>query len=144
MVPMKMKNLSLENYRNKNRRCEPDGYNCKLCKDVSKLGSVSLDWLWDIGLTVRIHKFCLISIARKYGSDCSRVKNGYRVNDDDNWLTNVNDIALVSVMLPSGLFHGLFLCFFCLFWVGNYRLFRHTPFAFNLFLTSVNSLFALI
>ena len=43
MVPMKMKNLSLENYRNKNRRCEPDGYNCKLCKDVSKLGYVSLD-----------------------------------------------------------------------------------------------------
>ena len=155
MVPMKMKNLSVENYRNKNRRCEPDGYNCKLCKDVSKLGYVYLDWLWDIGLTVRIHKFCLILIARKYlywhlsarsqhGGDCSRVKNEYRVNDDDNWLTNVNDIALVSVMLPSGLFHGLFLCFFCLFWVGNYRLFRHTPFAFNLFLTSVNSLFALI
>ena len=68
MVPMEMKNLkSLEDFRNKIRRWEPDGCDCKLCKDsVSNLRYVSLVWLWDTGLTVRIRKFCLISSAKKY------------------------------------------------------------------------------
>ena len=44
MVPMQMKDLkNLEDFKNKTRRCEPDGCELKLCKDfVSNLGSVSL------------------------------------------------------------------------------------------------------
>ena len=44
MVPMKMKTLkSLEDFKNKIRKWEPDGCDCKLCKDfVSNLGYVSL------------------------------------------------------------------------------------------------------
>ena len=43
MVPMEMKNLkSLEDFKNKIRKLEPDGGGCKLCKDfVSNLGYVS-------------------------------------------------------------------------------------------------------
>ena len=43
MVPMEMKNLkSLEDFKNKIRKLEPDGGDCKLCKDfVSNLGYVS-------------------------------------------------------------------------------------------------------
>ena len=68
MVPIEMKDLkSLEGFKNKIRKWEPDGCDCKLCKDfVSNLGYVSLVWLWDIHLTVRIRKFCLISSAKKY------------------------------------------------------------------------------
>ena len=68
MVPMEMKNLkSLEDFRNKIRRWEPEGCDCKLCNDfVSNLGYVSLLWPWDILLTVGIRKFCLISSAKKY------------------------------------------------------------------------------
>ena len=68
MVPMQMKDLkNLEDFKNKTRRCKPDGCELKLCKDfVSNLGSVSLVWLWDIRFTVRIRKFCLISSAKKY------------------------------------------------------------------------------
>ena len=68
MVPMQIRNLkSLEDFRNKIRRWEPDGCDCKLCKDfVLNLGYVNLVWLWDICFTVRICKFCLISSARKY------------------------------------------------------------------------------
>ena len=54
MVPMEIKILkSLEDFRNKIRR-------------NFVLGYVNLVWLWDIGLTVRIRKFCLISSAMKY------------------------------------------------------------------------------
>ena len=67
---MEMKNLkSLEDFKNKSRKSDvtDDWCDCKLRKDfVSNLGSVSLDWLWDIRLTVRIGKFCLISSAKKY------------------------------------------------------------------------------
>ena len=44
MIPMEMKNLkSLEDFRNKIRRWEPEGRDCKLCKDfVSNSGYVSL------------------------------------------------------------------------------------------------------
>ena len=44
MVPMEMKNLkSLEDFKNKIRKWEPDGCDCKLCKDfVSNLGYVNL------------------------------------------------------------------------------------------------------
>ena len=44
MVPMEMKNIqSLEDFKNKIRRWEPDGCDCKLCKDfMSHLGYVSL------------------------------------------------------------------------------------------------------
>ena len=44
MVPMEMKNLkSLEDFKNKIRKWDPDGCDCKLCKDfVSNLGYVSL------------------------------------------------------------------------------------------------------
>ena len=68
MVPMEMKNLkSLEDFKNKIRKWEPDGCDCKLCKDfLSNLGYVSLVRLWDIRLTVKIRKFCLISSANKY------------------------------------------------------------------------------
>ena len=68
MVPMEMKNLkSLEDFKNKIRKWEPDGCDCKLCKDfLSNLGYVSLVRLWDIRLTVEIRKFCLISSANKY------------------------------------------------------------------------------
>ena len=67
MVPVEMKNLrSLEDFKNKIRRWEPDGCDCKLCKEfVSNLGYVNLVWLWDIGLTVRIRKYGLISSATK-------------------------------------------------------------------------------
>ena len=67
MVPVEMKNLrSLEDFKNKIRRWEPDGCDCKLCKEfVSNLGYVNLVWLWDIGLTVRIRKYDLISSATK-------------------------------------------------------------------------------
>ena len=43
-VPMDMKNLkSLQDFKNKIRKWEPDGFDCKLCKDfVSSLGYVSL------------------------------------------------------------------------------------------------------
>ena len=65
---MEIKNLkNLEEFRNKIRRWEPDRCDCKLSKEfVSNLGHVSLVWLWDIDLTVRIRKFCLISSAKKY------------------------------------------------------------------------------
>ena len=44
-----------------------NGRDCKLCKDlVSSLGYVNLAWLWDMCLTVRIRKFCLISSGKKY------------------------------------------------------------------------------
>ena len=68
MVPMEMKNLkSLEDFKNKIRKWELDGCDCKLCKDfLSNLGYVSLVRLWDIRLTVKIRKFCLISSANKY------------------------------------------------------------------------------
>ena len=68
MVPMEMKNFkSLEDFRNKIRRWEPDGCDCKLYKySVANLRYVRLVWLWNIGLTVRISKFCLISSAKKY------------------------------------------------------------------------------
>ena len=67
MVPVEMKNLrSLKDFKNKIRRWEPDGCDCKLCKEfVSNLGYVNLVWLWDIGLTVRIRKYGLISSATK-------------------------------------------------------------------------------
>ena len=66
MVPMEMKNLSLEDFKNKIRRWKPDGCDCKLCKDfVSNLGYINLVWLWDTGLTVRIRKFGFILRARK-------------------------------------------------------------------------------
>ena len=44
MVPMEMKNLkSLEDFKNKIRKWEPHGCDCKLCKGfVSNLGYVSL------------------------------------------------------------------------------------------------------
>ena len=44
MVPVELKHLkSLEDFKNKIRRWEPDGCDCKLCKDfVSNLGYVSL------------------------------------------------------------------------------------------------------
>ena len=44
MVPMEMKNLkSLKDFKNKIKRLEPDGCDCKLCKDfMSNLGYVSL------------------------------------------------------------------------------------------------------
>ena len=52
--------------KSKIRRWELDGYDCKLWKDfVSNLGYVSLVWLWDTGLTVRIRKFDLVSSASK-------------------------------------------------------------------------------
>ena len=43
-VPMEMRNLkSFEDFKNKVRKWEPDGCDCKLCKDfVSNLGYVSL------------------------------------------------------------------------------------------------------
>ena len=43
-VPVELKHLkSLEDFKNKIRRWEPDGCDCKLCKDfVSNLGYVSL------------------------------------------------------------------------------------------------------
>ena len=68
MVSMEIRNLkSLEDFRKKIRRLEPDGCDCKFCEDfLSNLGYVNLVWLWDICLTVRIHKFYLISSARKY------------------------------------------------------------------------------
>ena len=68
MVSMEMKNLkSLEDFKKKIRKLEPDRCDCKPCKDfVSNLGYVSLVWLWDICLTVRIRKFCLILSAKKY------------------------------------------------------------------------------
>ena len=67
MFSMEMKNLkSLEHFKNKIRKREPDGRDCKLWKDfISNLGYVNLVWLWNIGLTVRIRKFGLISSARK-------------------------------------------------------------------------------
>ena len=142
MVPMEMKNLkSLKDFKNKIKRLEPDGCDCKLCKDfMSNLGYVSLVWLWYIRLTISILKFCLIWSAKKYllcrhlsawkskCGDCCGVWNDYGVND---WWqqNNVNDVALVSVLLTLGLFHGLSLCFFCWFWAVNFRLFRHAPFA---------------
>ena len=54
MVPVEMKNLrSLEDFKNKIRRWESDGCDCKPCKEfVSNLGYVNLVWLWDIGLTI--------------------------------------------------------------------------------------------
>ena len=66
MVSLEMKNFkSLEGFKNKIRRWEPDGCDCKLCKGfVSNLGYGSL--FWDIHLTVRIRKFCLISNAKIY------------------------------------------------------------------------------
>ena len=44
MILMEMKNLkNLEDFKNKIRRWEPDGSDCKLCKDfVSNLGYVNL------------------------------------------------------------------------------------------------------
>ena len=44
MVPMEIRNLkSLKGFRNKIRRWETDGCDCKLCKDfVSNLGHVNL------------------------------------------------------------------------------------------------------
>ena len=64
MVPIETKNLkSLEYLKKKNkiRRWEPDGCDCKLCKIfVSDLGYVNLVSLWDICLAVRMGKFCLI------------------------------------------------------------------------------------
>ena len=67
MFSMEMKNLKgLEDFKNKIRKWEPDGYDCKLCKDfISDLGYVNLVWLWNISLTVSISKFGLISSARK-------------------------------------------------------------------------------
>ena len=43
-VPVELKHLkNLEDFKNKIRRWEPDGCDCKLCKDfVSNLGYVSL------------------------------------------------------------------------------------------------------
>ena len=66
-VPMEMRNLkSLEDFKNKVRKWEPDGCDCKLCKDfVPNLGYVSFVWLWDIRLTVGRRKFCLNSSAKK-------------------------------------------------------------------------------
>ena len=48
MVSMEMKNLkSLEDFKKKIRKLEPDRCDCKPCKDfVSNLGYVSLVWLW--------------------------------------------------------------------------------------------------
>ena len=62
-----MKNLKgLEDFKNKIRKWQPDGCDCKLCKDfISNLGYVNLVWLWNIGLTVSIQKFGLISSVRK-------------------------------------------------------------------------------
>ena len=56
---MEMKNLkSLEDFKNKIRRWELDGFDCKLWKDiVSNSGFVNLVWRWDIRLTVMISKF---------------------------------------------------------------------------------------
>ena len=67
MVPMEMKNLkSFEDLKNKIRKWEPDGCDCKLCKDFeSNLGYVNLVCLWDIRLTVGLRKFCLNSSAKK-------------------------------------------------------------------------------
>ena len=64
MVPMEMKNLkSLKDFKNKIRRWEPNGYDCKLCKNsVSNLGYVNLVRLLNIGLTVWIRKFGLIQV----------------------------------------------------------------------------------
>ena len=64
---MEIKKLkSLEHFKNKIRRQEPDGCDCKLCEDfLSNLGSVNFVWLCNIDLTLRIHKFALISSARK-------------------------------------------------------------------------------
>ena len=63
MVPMEMNNLKrLEDFNIKITRWESDGYDCKLSKDfVSNLRYVNLFLLWNIGLTVRIRKFGLIS-----------------------------------------------------------------------------------
>ena len=87
---------SLEDFSNKIRRWEHNGCDRKLCEDfVLNLGYVNFVWLWDIGLTARIRKFCLNSSARKYlhvsihllGVDMGRysgVWNTYSVNDDGN------------------------------------------------------------
>ena len=38
MVPMEMKNLkSLEDFKNKIRKLEPDGGDCKLCKTLCQI-----------------------------------------------------------------------------------------------------------
>ena len=67
MVPMEITNLkSLEDFKNKIRRWEPNICEHKLCRDfVLNLRYVNFVWLWDVGFTVRIRKFSLISSARK-------------------------------------------------------------------------------
>ena len=64
---MKMKILkNLEDFKFKISRWEHDGFDYNLYKDLMpNLGYVNLIWLWDIGLTVRIRKFGLISMDRK-------------------------------------------------------------------------------
>ena len=98
LIPMKMKNLkSLEEFTNKIRKWEPDGCDCKLCKNfASNLGYVNSVWLWDIHLTVGIRKFCLNSSAMKITTmstficleskcgDCNGVANKFSVDGGGN------------------------------------------------------------
>ena len=67
MFSTEMKNLNgLKDFKNKIRKWEPDGCDCKLCKDfISNLGYVNLVCLWSIGLTVSIRKFGLVLSTRK-------------------------------------------------------------------------------
>ena len=64
MVPMEMKK-SLEDFKNKIRKLEPDGCDCKLCKDfVRNLEYIRLVWLWDIHLTIRRRRFCSFQVLK--------------------------------------------------------------------------------
>ena len=97
MVPVEMKNLrSLKDFKNKIRRWEPDGCDCKLCKEfVSNLGYVNLVWLWDIGLTLEYVNMVWFQVLRNAyhvaiacfestWGDCRGVWNMCRVNDGGN------------------------------------------------------------
>ena len=109
MVPVEMRNLSFEDFRNKIKRWEHDGCDSKLYKDlVSNFGYVNLVWLWDIGLTVRINNIVWFQVLGNpyYDGICllgvdSGVWNRCKVNNDGN--------TVMSIMS--------FWCLYCWIWV---------------------------
>ena len=156
MVSMEIRNLnSLEDFKNKMRRWKPDGCDCKPCKDfVSNLGYVSLIWLWDIRLTVRICKFCLISNAKKYllcrhlSAWSRNVETAARCEMGTRLAVGRNRI--MSMMLLWCLYLWLWACFktsSCVSFVDVQLVIADCldmPLLHLIFLTGVNSLFTLI
>ena len=126
---MEIKKLkSLEDFKNKIRRQEPDGCDCKLCEDfLSNLGSVNFVWLCNIDLTLRIHKFALISSARKclpcwhlparswHGETAGGICTGwnlYRANNDGNRAMSVMSLWCLYCWLWAYLLASSCILFF--------------------------------